>query len=42
MREPSKRWIAQYISIDGEGEFLVLDPRGLIKKVNLKFEAKCI
>ena len=42
LRETTKRWITQHISVDHESVDSVLNPRGLIKKVNLKFEAKCI
>ena len=42
LRESTKRWIAQQISIDGEGEDWVMDPRGLIKKANVTFAAKFI
>lgn len=34
------RWIAQQLSIDGEGADWVLDQTGLIKKDNLTFAAK--
>ena len=42
LRESTKRWIAQQISIDGEGEDWVMDPRGLIKKSILTFSTKFI
>ena len=42
VRETTKRWIAQHISVDHEGADWVLEPRGLIKKANLTFAAKFI
>lgn len=39
-RESIKRWLAQHLLIDGEGEEWVLDPRGLIQKDTLTFTAK--
>ena len=40
LRESTKRWIAQLLSIDIEGADWVLDTQGLIKKANLTFVAK--
>ena len=40
MRETTKRWIAWYLSIDGEAADWVLEPKGAIKKANLTFTAK--
>ena len=37
MRETTKRWIARYLSIDGEVADWVLEPQGGIKKANLTF-----
>lgn len=42
LRVSTKRWIAHQISIDGEGAYWVMDPRGLIKKDNLIFAANVI
>ena len=40
LRETTKRWLAQYLSIDGEAVEWVLEPKGAIKKANLTFTAK--
>ena len=40
LRETTKRWIAQQISVDDEGADWVMDSRNLIKKSNLTFAAK--
>ena len=40
MRETTKRWISQNISVDGEGVDWVLEPKGVIKKANLTFMDK--
>ena len=42
VRETTKRWIAQHISMDSDGADRVMDPRGLIKKANHTFSAKLI
>ena len=40
LRETTKRWLAQYLSVDGENVDWVLEPKGDIKKANLTFTAK--
>ena len=40
LTETTKRWIAQNISVDGEGVDWVLDPKRGLKKSNLTFMAK--
>ncbi|TMX03847.1 hypothetical protein EJD97_013573 [Solanum chilense] len=40
LRETIKRWIAQYLSIDGETADWVWETKGSIKKANLTFTAK--
>ena len=42
VKETTKRWIAQHIFVDREGEDLALEPRLLIKKSNLTFATKFI
>lgn len=42
LRESTKRWIAQHISVDRDGADWVLDPRGLNNNSNLTFAAKFI
>ena len=42
LRETTQRWIAHHISVDGEGAYWVLEPKGVIKKVNLTFTDKFI
>ena len=37
---PPKRWIAQQLSINGEGADWVLDPKVFIRKANLTFTSK--
>lgn len=39
-RETNKRWLAQYLSIDGKAANLVLEPKGSIQKANLTFTKK--
>ena len=40
LRETTKWWMALHLSIDGEGDDWVNEPKGAIKKVNLTFTAK--
>ena len=40
MRETTKRWIAQYLYVDGEAVDWVREPKGSINKANLTFTAK--
>ena len=40
LRETTKRWIARYLSVDGEAADWVFEPKGAIKKDNLTFTAK--
>ena len=40
LRETTKRWMALHLSVDGEGEDWVTEPKGAIKKANLTFVAK--
>ena len=42
MRETTKRWIAQNLSVDGEAADGVLEPKCSIKKVNLTFTTKLL
>ena len=42
LRETTQRWIAHHISVDGEGAYWVLKPRGVIKNDNLTFTTKLI
>ena len=39
LRETTKRWMAQHLSVDGEGAYWVTEPKGDIKKANLMFIA---
>ena len=39
LRETTKRWITQYLSIDGEVVDWVREPKGAINKANLTFTA---
>ena len=40
MRETTKWWIAQHLSLYGEAHGWVLEPNGIIKMSNLTFTAK--
>ena len=40
LRETTKRWMAQHLSVDGEGADWVTEPKGAIRKANLTFVAK--
>ena len=40
LRETTKRWMAQHLSIDGEVVDWVMEPKGVIRKDNLTFTAK--
>ena len=40
MRETTKRWMALYLSVDGEGVDWVTEPKGAIKMAYLTFTAK--
>ena len=40
LRETTKRWMAQHLSVDGEGAEWITEPKGSIKKANLTFIAK--
>ena len=40
MRETTKRWMAQHLSVDGEGVDWVTEPKVAIKKANLTFVTK--
>ena len=40
MIETTKRWMAMYLSVYGEGADWVTKPKGAIKKANLTFTAK--
>ena len=40
LRETTKRWTSQNISVDGEGGDWVLEPKGGIKNANLTLMAK--
>ena len=39
LRETTKRWMAQHLSVDGEGDDWVIESKGSIKKANLTFTA---
>ena len=40
LRETTKRWMALYLSVDGDGANWVTEPKGGIKKANLTFTVK--
>ena len=40
LREPTKRWMALHLSVDGEGADWVTKPKRAIKKANLTFTCK--
>ena len=40
LRETTRRWIALYLYVDGEGVDWVTEPKGAIKKAYLTFTAK--
>ena len=42
LRETTKRWMALHLSIDGEGAYWVMEPKGAISKSNLTFMAKFV
>ena len=39
MGETTKRWLAEYLSVDGEGVLSVIESKRAIKKANLTFTA---
>ena len=40
LRETTKRWMAQHLSVDGQGADWMTEPKGAIKKANLTFIPK--
>ena len=42
LRETTKRWMALHLSIDGEGAYWVMEPKGAIRKSNFTFMAKFV
>ena len=40
VRETSRKWIEQHLSLDGEAVYRVLEPKGSIKKSNLTFTSR--
>ena len=42
MRETTKQWIVQHLSVDGVAVDWVLEPKGSIKNANLTFTTKIL